>query len=96
MEEEIQRYRADLLVEIQAGAVTASDYERTRFIERACEILQTGEEFTDYGLCRAHAWWKRSEVRLDGYSFSEADGKWLMSLSTIIVAINAQLLRRAV
>lgn len=74
MEEEIQRYRADLLVEIQAGAVTASDYERTRFIERACEILQTGEEFTDYGLCRAHAWWKRSEVRLDGYSLSEADG----------------------
>lgn len=74
MEEEIQRYRADLLIEIQAGAVSASDYERTRFIERACEILQTGEEFTDYGLCRAHAWWKRSEVRIDGYSFSEADG----------------------
>ncbi|KIQ97351.1 AIPR family protein [Lysobacter sp. A03] len=74
MEEEIQRYRADLLVEIQAGAVSASDYERTRFIERACEILQTGEEFTDYGLCRAHAQWKRIEVRIDGYSLSESDG----------------------
>ena len=74
MDEEILRYRSDLLAEIHAGAVAGADYERTRFVERACEILQTGEEFTDYGLCRADAAWKRSRVRIDGYSLSESDG----------------------
>ncbi|MGY6517560.1 MAG: AIPR family protein [Lysobacteraceae bacterium] len=74
MEEEIRQYRADLLIEIQAGALSTADYERTRFVERACEVLQSGEEFTDYGLCRAHARWKRADVRIDGYSLSESDG----------------------
>lgn len=75
MDEEITRYREGLLAEIRADAHAGGDYERTRFIDRACQILESGEEFTDYALCRAHTQWKnRALVQVDAYNFSPADG----------------------
>jgi hypothetical protein len=75
MDEEVLSYRDALLVEIRADAHAGGDYERTRFIDRACQVLETGEEFTEYALCRAHTEWKnRALVRVDAYNFSQADG----------------------
>jgi hypothetical protein len=75
MDEEIGRYRQNLLGEIRADAHMGGDYERSRFIDRACQVLETGEEFTEYTLCRAHTPWKRGTIaQVDAFSFSQSDG----------------------
>lgn len=75
MEEEISRYREGLLNEIRADAQAGGDYERTRFIDRACDVLESGEEFTEYALCRAHGQTRRGgHVQVDAYNFSREDG----------------------
>src|SRR6185437_1649125 len=75
MDEEIGRYRQNLLGEIRADAHMGGDYERSRFIDRACQVLETGEEFTEYTLCRAHTPWKRgTTAQVDAFSFSQSDG----------------------
>jgi len=75
MDEEIARYRQELLGEVRAEAQVGGDYERTRFIDRACQILESAEEFTEYQICRAHAPWKKGKpVQVDAFSISEGDG----------------------
>lgn len=75
MDEEVQRYRESLLGEIQADAVAGGSYESTSFLDRACQVLETGEEFTEYHICRATSTTRRgSQVQVDGYSFSQSDG----------------------
>lgn len=75
MDEETSRYREILLTEIRADSDAGGDYARTRFIGRACEVLQEGEEFTEVHICRAHTESRKGrEVRVDAYSFSPSDG----------------------
>lgn len=75
MDEEVSRYRETLLGEIQADAVAGGDYLATRFIDRACQVLESGEEFIEYNLCRAHGQTRRGgHVQIDAYSYSPSDG----------------------
>lgn len=75
MDEDTARYRDSLLNEIIADVNTGGDYARTRFIDRACEVLEVGEEFTEYHVCRAHTETRQKGlVRIDAYSFSPSDG----------------------
>jgi hypothetical protein len=75
MDEEVANYRDNLLGELQAGAVAKGDYLRVRFIDRACQILETGEEFIEYHLCRAHGLSRQGgHIQIDAYSYSPTDG----------------------
>lgn len=75
MEEEVARYRESLLGEIQADAVAGGDYLSSRFIDRACQVLESGEEFIEYHLCRAHGQNRRGgRIQIDAYSYSPSDG----------------------
>ncbi len=75
MDEEVARYREALLGEIQADAVAGGDYLSARFIDRACQVLETGEEFTEYHLCRGHGQSRRGgHIQIDAYSYSPSDG----------------------
>lgn len=75
MDEDTIRYRENLLNEIKADSSAGGDYARTCFIDRACEVLEEGEEFTEYHICRAHTETRQGwEVRVDAYSFSPSDG----------------------
>lgn len=75
MDEETSRYREILLNEIRADSDAGGDYARTCFIDRACEVLEEGEEFTEFHICRAHTESRRGgQVRVDAYSFSPSDG----------------------
>lgn len=75
MDEEVSRYREALLGEIQADAVAGGDYLATRFIDRACQVLESGEEFIEYSLCRAHGQTRRGgHIQIDAYSYSPSDG----------------------
>ncbi|AIF47323.1 AIPR family protein [Dyella japonica] len=75
MDEEVQRYREALLSEIHADASAGGDYVSTRFIDRTCQVLESGEEFVEYHICRAHGVTKRgAAVQVDAYSFSQSDG----------------------
>ncbi len=75
MDEEVANYRDTLLGEIQADAVAGGDYLSARFIDRACQVLETGEEFTEYHLCRGHGQSRRGgHIQIDAYSYSPSDG----------------------
>lgn len=78
MDEDITRYRQELLGEVRAEAHVGGDYERTMFVDRACQILEAAEEFTEYQVCRAHAQWKKGAqvqlVQVDAFSVSDGDG----------------------
>ncbi len=78
--EDIAQYRDQLLAEVRAGAEAGGNYERVNFLDRACQILEASEEFTEYSLCRAHAQWRGATLQVDAYSYSESDG----TLSLII------------
>ncbi|MDH7453134.1 AIPR family protein [Luteimonas composti] len=75
MDEEVVRYREALLGEIRADAVAGGDYLSARFIDRACQVLESGEEFIEYHLCRAHGQNRRGgHIQIDAYSYSPSDG----------------------
>lgn len=75
MDEETRQYRQGVLTEIRVGAIAGAGYERSRYIDHACQVLESAEEITEYGLCRAHATWKNNSlVQVDAYSFSEGEG----------------------
>lgn len=75
MDEETTRYREILLNEIRADSDAGADYARTCFIDRACAVLEAGEEFTEYNICRAHTESRKGgQVQVDAYSFSPNDG----------------------
>lgn len=75
MDEETSRYRETLLNDIRAQGDAGGDYARTCFIDRACGVLEEGEEFTEFHICRAHTETRKGGlVRVDAYSFSPSDG----------------------
>lgn len=75
MDEETRRYREALLGELNAEQLAEGDYLRTRFIDKACSVLESAEELTEYHLCRAHTRTSRGGlVQVDAYSFSPSDG----------------------
>ncbi|MBS7456831.1 AIPR family protein [Coralloluteibacterium stylophorae] len=75
MDEEIAQYRDALLSEIQADAQAGGDYLSTRFIDRVCQVLEAGEEFVEYHVCRGHTTSRRGgHIQIDAYSFSPNDG----------------------
>lgn len=75
LEEEVARYRESLLGEIESGSIAGSTYAGTVFVDRACSVLESAEEFTEFNLCRTTGQTsKGGAVQLDAYSFSTADG----------------------
>lgn len=75
MDEETVSYRQTLLSEIGAELALGMDYSSTRFVDRACAVLESGEEFTEFNVCRvAGRVSKGWPVLLDAYSFSPTDG----------------------
>ncbi|WP_256644141.1 AIPR family protein [Stenotrophomonas sp. 9(2022)] len=75
MDEDVTSFRSALLGEIGAEQAAGMGYSATRFVDRACAILEVGEEFTEYNVCRVSGKMSRgSAVQLDAYSFSPVDG----------------------
>lgn len=75
MDAEVARYRESVLAEIKADAFAGGDYLSVRFLDRACQVLESGEEFIEYDLCRAHAQTSKGGlVQVDAYSYSPSDG----------------------
>lgn len=75
MDEETASYRQVLLSEIGAESAAGMGYSSTRFVDRACSVLENGEEFTEFNVCRISGQVSRGRpVLLDAYSFSPSDG----------------------
>jgi hypothetical protein len=75
MDEETASYRQALLNEIGAESAAGMGYSSTRFVDRACSVLERGEEFTEFNVCRIVGKVSRGwPVQLDAYSFSPSDG----------------------
>lgn len=75
MDEETASYRQALLSEIGAESAAGMGYSSTRFVDRACSVLESGEEFTEFNVCRISGQVSRGRpVLLDAYSFSPSDG----------------------
>lgn len=75
MDEETTSYRQALLNEIGAESAAGMGYSSTRFVDRACSVLENGEEFTEFNVCRISGKVSRGwPVLLDAYSFSPSDG----------------------
>ena len=75
MDEEVALYRQGLLSEIGAESAAGMGYSSTRFVDRACSVLESGEEFTEFNVCRVSGKVSRGwPVQLDAYSFSPNDG----------------------
>lgn len=75
MDEEVASYRDSLLAEIDADAIAGGDYRASRFIERACQLLESAEELTEYHVCRGKGISnRRGHVQIDAYSHSPSDG----------------------
>lgn len=75
MDEDVASYRETLLSEIQADALAGGDYVSTRFLDRACEVLEAGEEFIEYHICRGQDQTRKGGlIQVDAYSFSPSDG----------------------
>jgi len=75
VDEEVASYRESLLAEIEADAVAGGDYRATRFIERACQVLENAEEITEYNICRGQGISsRRGHVQIDAFSLSPSDG----------------------
>lgn len=75
MDEEVALYRQTLLGEIGAESASGLVYSSTRFVDRACSVLENGEEFTEFNVCRVSGQVSRGwPVLLDAYSFSPSDG----------------------
>lgn len=75
MDAEVARYRESVLAEIRADAFAGGDYLSVRFLDRTCQVLESGEEFIEYDLCRAHAQTNKGGlVQVDAYSYSASDG----------------------
>lgn len=75
MDEEVGLYRETLLGEIGAEAAAGYGYSSTRFVDRACAVLENAEEFTEFNVCRVAGQTTRGwPVQLDAYSFSPIDG----------------------
>ena len=75
MDEEVALYRQTLLGEISAETAVGMGYSSTRFVDRACSVLENGEEFTEFNVCRVSGQVSRGwPVQLDAYSFSPSDG----------------------
>ena len=75
MDEETTSYRQALLNEIGAESAAGMGYSSTRFVDRACSVLENGEEFTEFNVCRISGKVSRGwPVLLDAYSFSPTDG----------------------
>lgn len=75
MDEEVALYRQNLLGEIGAESAAGMGYSSTRFVDRACSVLENGEEFTEFHVCRVSGQVSRGwPVLLDAYSFSPNDG----------------------
>ena len=75
MDTEVTRYRETLLAEIRADAYAGGDYLSARFLDHACHVLESGEEFIEYDLCRAHGQSsKGGQIQVDAYSYSASDG----------------------
>lgn len=75
MDDETASYRQALLNEIGAESAAGLGYSSTRFVDRACSVLENGEEFTEFNVCRISGKVSRGwPVQLDAYSFSPSDG----------------------
>ena len=75
MDEEVALYRQNLLGEIGAESAAGMGYSSTRFVDRACSVLENGEEFIEFNVCRISGQISRGwPVLLDAYSFSPSDG----------------------
>lgn len=83
MDEDVALYRQNLLGEIGAESAAGLGYTSTRFVDKACSILENSEEFTEFNVCRVAGQTSRGwPVMLDAYSFSPADG-----ILNLIVAV---------
>jgi len=75
MDEEVARYRETMLGEIGSGSAAGGGYTSTLFVDRACALLESAEEFTEFNVCRVSGQTQRGlPVQLDAYSFSAVDG----------------------
>lgn len=83
MDEEVSQYRQALLNTLGAEQMSGMGYTATRFVDRACAVLEQGEEFTEFNICRVSGKMSRGwPVQLDAYGFSPNDG-----ILNLIVAI---------
>ncbi|WP_331351776.1 AIPR family protein [Cellvibrio sp. UBA7671] len=77
----LEEFRKDLLENVRVRAETNLDFNRVEFVEDVGQRLSDAEEFSDFEICRFEGVIGRTKLKLDGYSFDEADN----SLALLIV-----------
>jgi hypothetical protein len=69
----ILEFRNSFLQTVRARAESSMDFMRAGFVEEVGERLADAEEFTDFEACRFESTHGRKRLKIDGYSFDEAD-----------------------
>lgn len=77
----LEEFRKDLLENVRVRAESNLDFNRVGFVEDVGQRLSDAEEFVDFVVCRFEGVSGKKNLKLDGYSFDEADN----SLALLIV-----------
>lgn len=77
----LEEFRKDLLENVRVRAESNLDFNRVGFVEDVGQRLSDAEEFVDFVVCRFEGVIGKKNLKLDGYSFDEADN----SLALLIV-----------
>ncbi|WP_151445806.1 AIPR family protein [Lacisediminimonas profundi] len=66
-------FRRDMLETVRARAESSNDFNRAGFVDEVGERLSEAEEFIDFEACRFEGVSGKKKLKIDGYSFDEAD-----------------------
>ena len=69
----LEEFRKDVLERVRSRAESSQDFMRAGFVEEVSERLSDAEEFSDFEACRFEGTSNRKKLRIDGYSFDDAD-----------------------
>lgn len=70
----LEDFRKDLLESVRVKAESNLNFNRVEFVEEIGQRLSDAEEFSDFVVCKFEGIVGKTKVKLDGYSFDEADG----------------------
>lgn len=70
----LEDFRKDLLENVRVKAESNLNFNRVEFVEEIGQRLSDAEEFSDFVVCKFEGIVGKTKVKLDGYSFDEADG----------------------
>lgn len=92
---ELLDFHRELIETSRARAESNMDFIRAGFVDEVSDRLSNAEEFSDLEVCRFEGTINKRKLKIDGYSFDEADNSMALLVidftnDDILTSINAQ------